>query len=53
MAEHGYAIASIDYRFSQQALFPAQIFDCKGAVRWLRAHQKDYGYDASRVVVSG
>ncbi len=53
VAEHGYAIASIDYRLSQQSLFPAQIFDCKGALRWLRAHEKEYGYDASRVVVSG
>lgn len=53
IAKHGYAIASIDYRLSQKALFPAQIHDCKGALRWLRAHQKEYGYDASRVIVAG
>jgi acetyl esterase/lipase len=53
LAEHGYAVASISYRFSQQALFPAQIHDCKGALRWLRAHAGKYGYDASRVVVAG
>ena len=53
VAGHGYAVASIEYRFSQEALFPAQILDCKGALRWLRAHQKEYGYDASRVVVAG
>jgi len=52
-AQHGYAVASIEYRLSQEALFPAQIHDCKGALRWLRAHADKYGYDATRVVVSG
>ncbi len=36
--ERGYALASLNYRLSQHALFPAQIEDCKAAVRWLRAH---------------
>jgi len=49
----GYALASVEYRYSQQAVFPAQIHDCKGALRWLRAHQEKYGYDASKVVVIG
>ncbi|MEZ5386446.1 MAG: alpha/beta hydrolase [Prosthecobacter sp.] len=53
VAEHGYAVASIEYRLSQEALFPAQIHDCKGALRWLRAHQGEYGYDSSKVVVAG
>jgi acetyl esterase/lipase len=52
-ADHGYAVASLEYRLSQQAVFPAQIHDCKGALRWLRAHQDEYGYDAERVVVAG
>ncbi|MCB1231236.1 MAG: alpha/beta hydrolase [Verrucomicrobiae bacterium] len=52
-AAHGYAIASVEYRLSQEALFPAQIHDCKGALRWLRAHQSEYGYDASTVIVAG
>lgn len=47
MLEHGYAIASLNYRLSQHALFPAQIEDCKAAVRWLRAHADTYGLDAS------
>src|SRR4051794_8226012 len=38
----GYAIASINYRLSQHALFPAQIEDCKAAVRWLRAHAQQF-----------
>ena len=49
----GYALASIDYRLSDTATFPAQIHDCKGAVRWLRAHAGKYGYDASRIAAVG
>ena len=55
LAQEGFAVASIDYRLSQEALFPAQIHDCKGALRWLRdpVRAKEYGYDAERVVVAG
>lgn len=53
LAAQGFAVASIDYRFSSQAKFPAQIFDCKGAVRWLRANAAKFGYDASRIAVVG
>lgn len=52
-AGHGYALASVEYRLSQEALFPAQIHDCKGALRWLRAHAEEYGYDATKVMVAG
>lgn len=45
LLSNGFAVASIEYRFSQQAPFPAQIEDCKAAVRWLRAHAKDYNLD--------
>jgi acetyl esterase/lipase len=48
MLEQGYAIASLNYRLSQHARFPAQIEDCKAAVRWLRAHAGTYGLDPSR-----
>ncbi len=40
--EQGYAVASLNYRFSQHALFPAQTQDCKAAVRWLRTHAAQY-----------
>lgn len=53
IAEGGYAVASIDYRLSNVATFPAQIHDCKGAVRWLRAHADEYGYDARRIAAVG
>ncbi len=51
--EKGYAVASINYRLSQHALFPAQIEDCKAAIRWLRANAGTYGYDPNRIGVWG
>ncbi|MBE2282675.1 MAG: prolyl oligopeptidase family serine peptidase [Prosthecobacter sp.] len=51
--ERGYAVASINYRLSGHATFPAQIEDCKAAIRWLRAHAKDYGLDPKRFGVWG
>lgn len=53
LTDYGFAVASISYRFSQQAVFPAQIHDCKAAVRWLRAHADEHGYDATRIGVAG
>ena len=49
----GYAVASVGYRLSQHAVFPAQIEDCKAAIRWLRAHAKDYALDPQRIGVWG
>ncbi|HNQ89922.1 MAG TPA: alpha-L-fucosidase [Verrucomicrobiota bacterium] len=49
----GYAIASINYRLSQHAVFPAQIEDCKAAVRWLRAHAGEYRLDPHRFAAWG
>jgi acetyl esterase/lipase len=42
---NGFAMASIDYRLSQEAIFPAQIEDCKAAIRWLRANASHYNSD--------
>lgn len=44
----GFAVASVNYRLSHQAVFPAQIEDCKAAVRWLRAHAAEYHLDPNR-----
>lgn len=49
----GYAVASINYRLSQHAVFPAQIEDCKAAVRWLRAHAAEYRIDPTRFASFG
>ncbi len=53
LLERGYAVASIDYRLSRDAIYPAQIEDCKAAIRWLRAHAADYGIDPARIGVWG
>ena len=49
----GWAVASVDYRLSTTARFPAQIHDIKAAIRFLRAHATDYGYPANRFVIAG
>jgi acetyl esterase/lipase len=49
----GFAVASINYRLSQHAIFPAQIEDCKAAVRWLRVHAKEHNLDADRFAAWG
>lgn len=49
----GYTLASVEYRFSQDAVFPAQIEDCKAAIRWLRTHAAEYGYDPRRIAAAG
>jgi len=49
----GFALASINYRLSGEALFPAQIEDCKSAVRWLRAHADAYGINPDKIVAWG
>ena len=49
----GYALASLNYRLSQHALFPAQIEDCKAAVRWLRAHAARFKLDPDCILAWG
>jgi acetyl esterase/lipase len=49
----GYAMASINYRLAPAAIWPTQIQDCKAAIRWLKAHAPEYGYDANRIAVMG
>lgn len=48
-----FALASVDYRLSQEAVFPAQIQDVKAAVRYLRAHAGKHGLDEKRFVAFG
>jgi acetyl esterase/lipase len=49
----GYPVATVDYRLSTGAKFPAQAHDIKGAIRFLRAHAHELGIDATRIVVAG
>jgi len=53
MTAQGYAVASLNYRLSGDAIFPAQIEDCKAAIRWLRVHAKEYNLDANHFGVWG
>ncbi|MBA03921.1 MAG: lipase [Gammaproteobacteria bacterium] len=51
--EMGFAMASVEFRLSGIAQFPAQIHDIKAAIRYLRFSASDYGYDATRVGILG
>jgi acetyl esterase/lipase len=53
LAGKGYVLASVNYRLSQQAVFPAQIHDCKAAIRFLRANAGKYNVDPDRIGVWG
>ncbi|MEW6262523.1 MAG: alpha/beta hydrolase [Thermodesulfobacteriota bacterium] len=51
--QKGYAVASLGYRLSQRAKFPAQIEDCKAAIRWLRVRAQEYNIDPNRMAAWG
>lgn len=51
--DQGFAVASINYRLSQEAKFPAQIIDCKAAVRWLRFHAAQYNLNPEQFIAWG
>ncbi len=53
LVKDGWAIASVDYRLTPVARFPAQVHDIKAAVRFLRAKAADYGFDTERIAVAG
>jgi acetyl esterase/lipase len=53
LAEHGYVAATITYRLAPKYPFPAAIYDCKAAVRWMRANAAKYKIDPTRLGVMG
>jgi acetyl esterase/lipase len=53
LAADGFAVASVDYRLSGEARFPAQLEDVSAAVDWLAGHAGEYGLDAGRIVLWG
>ncbi len=53
LLDHGFAIASVDYRLSTQARFPAQVHDIKAAIRFLRANAEVLHIDTERVAIVG
>ena len=52
-AQKGFVTASISYRLSKVAKYPAAIEDVKCAVRWLRAHAEDYNVDPDKIALIG
>ena len=52
-AQKGYTVASIEYRTNNEGAFPDPIVDIKAAIRFLRAHAKDFFIDPDRVVLGG
>lgn len=53
LVEHGYAVAALNFRSSEEARFPANVHDIKAGIRFLRARAAEYGYDASRIAIAG
>jgi acetyl esterase/lipase len=53
LAAEGFAVASVEYRLSGEAPFPAPLQDLRAALRYLKSHAEKYGIDASRVAVWG
>ena len=51
--ESGFALASVEFRQSTEAPFPAMVHDIKAAIRYLRANAEVYGYSAERIGISG
>lgn len=49
----GYAIASVDFRLSTEALFPGPVHDIKAAIRFLRGNAIKYGYKADKIIIWG
>ncbi len=52
-AKAGFVGVSVNYRLSGVANFPAGVYDCKRAIRWVRAHAAKYGIDPQRIGVTG
>ena len=53
LVSSGYAIASVDFRVSTEAAFPASVHDIKAAIRFLRGNAKKYGYRSDKLVIWG
>ena len=48
-----FAVVSINYRLTPEAIWPAQIHDCKAALRWVKGNAKKYHLDAGRIIIWG
>ncbi len=48
-----YAAVGVGYRLTKEARWPAQVYDCKAAIRWIRAHAKELNFDPDKIAVMG
>ena len=53
VASHGYVAATVEYRLSEEAIYPAAVYDIKAAVRFLRSQAKKFSLDPNRIAISG
>jgi acetyl esterase/lipase len=53
LAEQGFVAIASEYRLTGEARFPAQIHDAKRAIRWVRAHAGELGFDPDRICLEG
>ncbi|HUF73889.1 MAG TPA: alpha/beta hydrolase [Gammaproteobacteria bacterium] len=53
LVDHGFALASVSFRLTPVSPLPAQVHDIKAAIRFLRANAGEYGYDATRIGITG
>ena len=51
--KNGYAIVSVNYRMSGEALFPANINDIKAAIRWIKANSAKYNFNPNKIALWG
>lgn len=53
LVQQGFAVASLDFRSSEEARFPANLHDIKAGIRFLRANAAHHGYRADRIAITG
>jgi pectinesterase len=53
LASHGYVAATVEYRLSTEALYPAPLIDLKASIKWLRANSNKYNIDTNKIALYG
>ncbi len=53
MAQRGCVTVTVEYRRSLEAMYPAAVYDVKAALRWIRAHAREYRIDTTRIAIAG
>ncbi|MCB9247598.1 MAG: alpha/beta hydrolase [Ignavibacteriales bacterium] len=53
LASHGFVSAAVEYRFAQEAIFPAAIIDVKNSIKWLKKNAEKFNVDTNKIAVLG